>query len=252
MKIFVPVQLVPDLVEEIVVAPSGNSLDLDYVRWTINEFDDHAVEQAVLLKERSGGSVIVAAPDLEGADDVLYSAAARGADCLFRLSGDFSTETHSHAYARLLAPIISSEKPDLILTGVQAHHQFDGPVGPLLAEMLGLPYIGYVSRVEIGDGALLVDKEYPGGLIARIQVTLPAVLGIQAADTAPRYVPVARVRQAMKTSRIDDASVDIDLSGGSAVSRMFTPEAAGHAEMLTGAPEEIAARIVQILSNQIH
>ncbi len=246
MNIIVLAKLVPDLVEELSIEPSGAALDLTFARWIINEFDDHAIEQGILLKERGGGTVTVLVPDLDGADDVLFTAAAKGADRLIKLRGDFS-RVNNHALARALATVIKELQADLILTGVQAHNDLDGSVGPLLAECLGMPYVGYVSSVSINGGQALIRKEYPGGLLAEMEVTNPAVLGIQAAEQPPRYVAVSKVRQAMKTSSIEeqDASA-LDTCGGPTVGRMFQPEAACHATMITGDPDEVAARLVDL------
>ena len=246
MNIIVLARLVPDLVDELVIDESGAALDLMFARWIINELDDHAIEEAILLKERGGGTVTVIAPDLDGADDVLFTAAAKGADKLIKLTGDF-VEVNNHALARIVAAHIKDLQADLILTGVQAHNDLDGSVGPMLAEILGLPYVGYVSSVTVNDGKAVIHKEYPGGLLAEMDVTLPAVLGIQVAEEPPRYVAVSKVRQAMKDSSIEeqDAS-DLDLNGAAAVGRMFQPEAASQAEMITGDPEEVTDKLVSL------
>jgi electron transfer flavoprotein beta subunit len=244
MNIAVLVKLVPDLVEELTIDPGGAALDPAFLRWIINEFDDHALEQGILLKEKSGGTVMVIAPDLEGADDVLFTAAAKGADRLIKVRGDFNA-ANNHALARAFSAIIKEFQADLILTGVQAHNDLDGSAGPLLAERLQLPYVGYISGVAVNDGKSAIRKEYPGGLLAAMEVSLPAVLGIQAAEQPPRYVAVNKVRQAMKTSSIEemDAS-DLDPGGAPAVGRMFQPEATTHAEMIAGSPEEVSAKLV--------
>jgi electron transfer flavoprotein beta subunit len=152
------------------------------------------------LKEGDGGHVTVVIPDFEGAEDALYTAAAKGADRLISLSGDFEGGVNSHALARIFKPVVQELQPDLILTGIAAHHTLDGPAGPLLAELLGMPFVGSVSKVTAGDGKVTVYKDYPGGLKAEMEVSLPAVIGIQSAERL-RYVPIARVRRAMKTSR---------------------------------------------------
>lgn len=244
MNIIVLAKLVPDLVDELTIDASSAALDLTFARWIINEFDDHAIEQGILLKERGGGTVTVVAPDLEGADDVLFTAAAKGADRLIKIKGDFST-ANNHALARALATAIKGLQANLVLTGVQAHNDLDGSAGPMLAECLEMPYVGYVSGVSINDSISIIRKEYPGGLLAEMEVTLPAVLGIQAAEQPPRYVAVSKVRQAMKTSSIEeqDAS-NLDMCGGPTIGRMFQPEAATHATMITGNPDEVAARLV--------
>ncbi len=247
MKIAVPVKFVPDLVEELTIDSAGTALDTSWLRLIINEFDDHAVEQAILLKERGGGQVIVAMTESEGADDFLFASAAKGADQLIKLTGAFGSNSNNHALARAYADLLKELQPDLILTGVQAHNDLDGSVGPLLAEYLGMPYVGYVSGLTAADNKVTVRKEYAGGLIAEMEVNLPAVLGIQAAEQPPRYVAYSKIRQVMGTAKIEERAVaDLDLSGGVTVSRMFQPEVAERATMMEGSPEEIADKIIGI------
>jgi len=246
MNIIVLAKLVPDLVDELTIDESEAALDLMFARWIINELDDHAIEETILLKERSGGTVTVIAPALDGAADVLFTAAAKGADKLIKLTGDFVT-ANNHALARTVAAHIKDLQADLILTGVQAHNDLDGSVGPMLAESLGLPYVGYVSSIAVKDSKVTIHKEYPGGLLAEMDVTLPAVLGIQVAEEPPRYVAVSKVRQAMQSSSIEeqDAS-DLDQNGAASVGRMYQPEATSHAEMIIGDPEEVTDKIVNL------
>jgi len=247
MHIVVPVKLVPDLVEELVIDASGCALDADTLRLQLNEFDGHAIEQAILLKERGGGQVTVIAPDLEGVDDVLYTAAAKGADRLIKLCDSFGQAVNNHAMARAVAEVIRPLQPDLVLTGVQSHSDLDGSMGPLLAGYLGMPYVGYIAGVTLSDGRATVRKEYPGGLVAELEVVLPAVLGIQAADQPPRYVAFSRIRQAMKTATIEEQTVaTLDTGGGPAVARMYKPEVAARATMLEGKPDEVADQLVAL------
>jgi electron transfer flavoprotein beta subunit len=247
MNIAVIFKMVPDLVEELEINPSGNALDMTWIRMIINELDDHAIEQAILLKERSQANVTIIAPDGEGTDDVLYTSAAKGADRLIKLTGDLEDGINNHALARATATVLKELQPDLVLTGVQAHNDLDGSVGPLLAEYLGMPYVGYVSGVELSGGKTTVQKEYPGGLIAEMDVKLPTVLGIQSAETPPRYVAVSKVRQAMKTASIEEREVsEIDPTGGLDVRRMFQPEVGERATMIEGDADEIATRLVEI------
>jgi electron transfer flavoprotein beta subunit len=248
MNIIVPVKLIPDLVEELKIDEMGTSLDPDWLRLKLNEFDDHAIEEAVLLKERAGGTLTVVAPDGECVEDVLYTAAAKGADQLIKVNGDFEGKANSHALARWFAPIIQELQPDLVLTGVQAHNDLDGPLGPLLAEFLGMPYVGYVSGVALSDHKAIIHKEFPGGLIAEMEVDLPAVLGIQAGEQPPRYVAFSKVRQASKTSVIIEKQPESDLDnlGGPAVGRMFQPESGQRAQMIPGDAAQVADRLIEL------
>ncbi len=255
MNIVVPVKLVPDLVEELQVAESGTALDADFVRLILSELDEHAIEQAILLKERSGGQVTVVIVDGDCADDVLYTAAAKGADRLLKLTRDFEGGLNNHSLARVFAAAIQGLKPDLVLTGVQAHDDLDGSVGPLLAELLRMPYVGYIAGVTVTNGQCDVRKEYPGGLIAEMDVKLPALLGIQVADEPPRYMAISRIRQAMKTTAIEERGIsslvtaaDLEFGGGPTVSRMFQPETGERATMIEGDEEAVATRLVDILN----
>lgn len=251
MKIVVPIRFVPDLVEELEIDESGTALDESWMQLILNEFDEHAIEQAILLKERSGAQVTIISPDADDCDEVLATAAANGADQLLKLIGDPEKATNSHAMARQLTDLIKELAPDLVLTGVQAHNDLDGQPGPLLAEYLGWPYVGYIAGVNLNSGTVTARKEYPGGLIADMEVTLPAVLGIQAAEEPPRYVAFTRIHQAMQSASIEERVLAEPDSGGAAVvSRMYQPEVAQRAAMIEGEEEEIAERILQIIAEQ--
>ena len=251
MNIVVPIKLVPDVVEELLIDPGGAWLDASALRLKLNEFDDHAMEQAILLKEKGAGQVIVVAPDVEGADDVLYTAAAKGADRLIKLTGNFVESVSNQALARIFANAIEPLRPELILTGVQAHNDLDGSVGPQLAEHFGMRYVGYVSGVVVYDGKVEVRKEYPGGLIAEMQVTLPAVIGIQAAEKPPRYIPISKIRQTMKTAKIEtQPAAEQQPIGARAIRRMFQPEVAARATIIEGDAEAVAGKLVAIFQEQ--
>ena len=113
-----------------------------------------------------------------------------------------------------------------------------------------MPYVGYVSSVSVAGSTCTVRKEYPGGLIAEMEVELPAVLGIQAAENPPRYVAVSKVRQAMKTISIDEhPAPDLDTSGGPTVDRMFQPQVGERAEMIEGDVDQVASRLIELLQD---
>jgi electron transfer flavoprotein beta subunit len=247
MNIIVLVKLVPDLVEELSIDASGTALDTAWMRMIINEFDDHAIEEAILLKERTGAHVTIVSMNIEGVDDLLFTAAAKGADRLIKLNGDSENGLSNHALARSMAAIIGGLNPDLIMTGVQAHNDLDGSIGPQLAEYLGMPYVGYVSGVNVSGDKAVVRKEYPGGLIGEMQCSMPVLLGIQAAEQPPRYVAISKVRQMMKTMSIEELDLaEPDSSGTPTVKRMFQPEVAERATMLSDNADEAAGQLINI------
>lgn len=247
MNIIVPVKLVPDLVEELSIDSSGVALDTAWLRMIVNEFDDHAIEQAIILKEKTGAHVTIISVNVEGIDDLLFTASAKGADRLIKLTGDVESGVNNHALARGLAAYIKELKPDLILTGVQAHNDLDGSLGPQLAEYLGMPYIGYISGVKADGEKVNVRKEYPGGLIGEMQASLPVLLGIQASEQPPRYVAISKVRQMMKTVSIEEVDLSaLDSKGAPVVNRMFQPEATERATMLSENADEAANQLINI------
>ena len=256
MNILVLMKMVPDIVEELEIAPDGRSLDGEAVRPIVSERDDHALEQALLLKDKVGGTVTVLAIESRDVDEVLFTALAKGADRAIKVCGVETLLTATEA-AALLARVLPTT-PNLmpvqvIVTGCQAIDDLDGVVAPALAERLQLPYLGIVTGVEVeADGSrATVFKEYAGGTRGRYGVRLPAVLGVQAAPKPPRYVPVAKVRAAMKARTLEC----VEAPAGDEVSlleivAMAKPQAAGRAEMLEGSPEEVASKVAEILSSR--
>lgn len=251
MNIVVVVRQVPDLIEPLEIAESGTSLDFEEVSFLINEADDHALEQALLLKESGGGTVTVVALDFGEVDDTLYTAAAKGAERIVKIPlEDQGRPPSPPEAAAMYAEAIRELGADLVLVGSWAHDELEGVLAPLLALKLGLPYVGVVRGAKPGsDGASVTAfKEFPGAVMARMNLKLPAVLGILAADQPPRYVPVSRIRAAMKSAEFEEKQV-APATGAPAttVLRMYPPEVGERAEMLEGSEEEVAAKIVEIL-----
>jgi electron transfer flavoprotein beta subunit len=252
MNIAVVIRQVPDLIEPLEIASSGTSLDLGSASFIINEPDDHALEQAILLKEAGGGSVTVVAFDFGDVDNTLYAAAAKGADRIVKIPLD-GDPPPPRAAATLFAEAVKPLQADLVLVGVQAHDELDGGVSPFLAAALGLPYAGVIRGVKAGaePGTVLACKEFPGAVMARLLVRLPAVLGIVGADQPPRYVPVSRIRAAMKSTQFEEHEVGAPAAGPAmAICRLYPPASGSRAQMLSGSVDEMAARIAEILAEK--
>ena len=249
-EIVVIARLVPDLVEELEIAPSGTALDLAWLRLIINEFDNHAIEQAIILKERSGATVTIISPEAEGVEDMLFTTAAKGADRLIKLTGVGEEKPTNLSMAQTLAEMIREINPDLVLNGVQAHDDITGDLAPQLADLLDMPYVGYISGVSLVDGKATAFKEYPGGILAEMEIALPAVLGIQSSEEPHRYVAISKVRQMMNTASIEDRDAGaLETESGVTINRMYLPEAADRAEMLEGDEVEVASKLTAILQD---
>lgn len=251
MRITVILTMVPDLVEELAIDSSGTALDTQWLRYVLSESDDHALEQALLLKERHGATVAAVALDEGDADQALFTALAKGADEAYKVPHPGGALTRRQT-AALLAETLRARPADLILTGVQAISDLDGHLPALLGGWLDLPYVGVTRAVELpGPGIAVVQKEYPGGLLAEIEVRLPAVIGVLSAPQPPRYVPVARIREVTRTRSI--TTLDPPPAPPPpmvVVRRMVTPEAGGQAQMIDGTPEAAVAELVGILESR--
>jgi electron transfer flavoprotein beta subunit len=253
MQMFVLMKMVPDTVEELTVAPDGKVLDADCLRFKLGDSDEHALEQALLLKERHGGTVTVLALDAPEVEDALYTALAKGADRAVKLSGDFANQPSlgtSQVFAAHLNSTNASLPADaLVLLRSQAIDDLDGEIGPFLSNLLGLPYVAVVTSIAAADGGLVVTKELGGGLRGEFAVPLPAVVGIQSAEKPPRYVPIAKVRATMKTGRIETVDATAPANAPPrAVERLHPPPATGRATMLEGSTEHVAEQLVEVLA----
>jgi electron transfer flavoprotein beta subunit len=254
MNLFVLLKTVPDTVEELTVAADNKSLDAEWLRFKLSDADEHAVEQALLLKEKHGGKLTVVALDAPELDDSLFTVMAKGADRVVKLCGEIGN-IQSFSAAALFAEFLKSQgdplpADTLILLRSQAMDDLEGEIGPVLANSLGLPYVGVVTGVRPEGAGITVTKEFAGGLRGEFTLPLPAVLGVQSAEKPPRYVPIAKVRAAMKAATLESVDVSPTVAARFPIEKMYMPEVAGHAEMLEGSPEEVADRLVDLLAQQ--
>ncbi|MBT92533.1 MAG: electron transfer flavoprotein subunit alpha [Euryarchaeota archaeon] len=229
MKIAVLLKWVPDLVEELEVDDDGIGIDTDDLKFKLNEFDDHALEEALQIAN-DGDEVVAIAIDGDGTEKMLYTAIAKGASSGIRLTGGSNSNTANLAAG--FATALDGGNYDLILTGVQSVDDLDGQLGPILAANMGLPCVSVVSSLNVSGGVSTVTKEYSGGIVAEFEVDLPAVLGIQAARETPRYAPVSKIRQVQQSTDLAEKSVSGSSTSGTIITAMSEPETGGGAKML--------------------
>jgi len=248
MHAAVVLRLVPDIADDLEVVGQGNDIDREWVGMKLNEFDDHALEEAVLLKERAGASVTALALDGEGVDKLLQSAIACGADRIVKITHDaLPPLPAATTLAALVAGAVESIGADVVLTGVQTPEDVGGQLASALGAQLGWPHLSAVAGVQPGGDGLAVRQEHSGGYATRVQVTGPVVLGIQTASQPPRYVSGSKLRQAMgmKPEAVAGGAL---ATGPVAVLRVLTkPDAAGGATMWEGEAEDVAEQFLALL-----
>lgn len=248
MELIVLLKTVPDLTEELEIDDAGTGLAAEWLTWVASEWDEYAVEEALQLKEASGATVTCLALDTGSVDELLATCLARGADRVLKI-GSFEGPPDSHTAARAFAAALGGLSYDLVLTGVQAIDDIDGQVAPLLGAALDLPHVSVVTHIAPApDGtSVVVNQEYAGGVVGEFEVDLPAILGVQTSREVPRYAPVSRIRQLMKTAEIGHLDAPADGSSGLVVEAMEIPRADHEAEMIGGNADAIAARLAEII-----
>jgi electron transfer flavoprotein beta subunit len=248
MNIAVAVRLMPKAGEELELDASGTDIDREYVDMTISDFDDQALEEAVLIKDATGATVTAVGLKAEGIEEALRVAYARGADRVAIADAGELDPYDSRTAALAFAEAFRQLSPDLVLVGVQTPYDVCGQTAPVLSAALGWPQANVVVGVDAGDGVVRVQQEYAGGRLARLELQLPAIVGVQSAGQPPRYVSMARLRQAMTQAspEMQAVSVQPPASAPEIVS-LDRPRPQAHATILEGDAAELAAQILSVL-----
>ena len=248
MNVAVAIRLMPKVGDELEVDPSGTDIDRELVEMVINEFDDQALEEAVLLKEATGATVTALGLRTDGIEQALRVAFARGADRVVVVEAGEIDPYDSRAAALAFAQAFRELTPDLALVGVQTPYDVFGQTAPYLAAALGWPQASVVVGVSLVDGTARVVQEYAGGRLAVLGLGLPAVVGVQSASSPPRYVSWGRLREAMTEASAETLQVDAEPpSGGPTLISLARPEPQVGATMLEGDAEHVAAEILSVL-----
>ena len=197
MKILVPLKRVPDPDTKIRVAADGAGIDTDGVKFAVNPFDAIAVEEALRLKEKgaASGEIVVVTIGGDECAEQLRSGLAMGADRAILVKTVAALD--SLAVAKILAAVCRKEQPGLVLMGKQAIDDDSSQAGQMLAALLGVGQVTFVSKVDLQGGTATCLRETDAG-IETLTVTLPAVLTADLRLNEPRYVSLPGIMKAKK------------------------------------------------------
>lgn len=251
MKILVAIKQVPERDAPIHVAADGKWIDEDDLNYTINEPDAYALEEALQLKEKNGGEVVVLCAGPERVTSTLREALAKGADRAIHVEADDLGTRDTLGIAQLLADAVKTESPDLILTGLQSDDLGLGQTGVVLAELLGIPHATIIMHVEITGSAMRVKRELEDGWFQHVTMPLPALLTIQSGGNKLRYATLMGIKKAKSK---ETKTVVADAAAGSqaiTLERVYLPEKQKKTDMLTGTPAEIATKLVEKLKFEV-
>ena len=209
MKILVAVKRVVDYNVKVSIKPDGSDIDISGVKMSINPYDEHAIEEALRLKEKGIATEVVAVSIGTTANqDVLRHALAMGADRAILVETDVNLQ--SLAVAKALKSIVSREKPQLILIGKQAIDDDTSQIGQMLAALLAYPQGAFVSSLDLNRTEIVVTREIDGGT-ETIALKLPAVITVDQRLNQPRFVKLPNLMLARKKAIEIINRVDIEV-----------------------------------------
>jgi len=243
MKIAVAIKQVPVRDSALRVNASGTWIEEDNLSFEINEPDAYALEEALQLREKHGGEVLVISAGPARVSQTIREAMAKGADRGIHV--DVATRDTLQV-AHLLAAALKAESPDLILTGLQSDDLGYGQTGVVLAELLGLPSSTIIMQVEIQAGKVRVKRELEDGWFQHIEMPLPAVLTIQSGLNKLRYATLMGIKKA-KTKEIKVISASEVPPASAVIERLYTPEKNQQGQIFDGDPKAAAAKLVEKL-----
>jgi electron transfer flavoprotein beta subunit len=214
MKIIACVRQTPDTETVVKIAGDGKSVETDGIKYIIGPYDEYSLEAAVQIKSEAGGNVTALSMGPSRVTEALRSCLAKGADAAVHINTDGSENDDALMVASALAAQIKSmDGFDLVFTSTKGSDSDRGAVGPMLAELLGVPYVGLVTDVQVSDGKLTCKRDVEGGVTETFTVSTPAVVcGEKGVRGEPRYPSLMQIMKAKKKKieTVDFGSLGVD------------------------------------------
>ena len=249
MKIAVCIKQVVTREWQLRVAESGTWIRDSDASFELNEPDAYALEEALRLKEKHSGEVVVCSAGPARAAQVIREALARGADRAIHVESDALATADAVTVATALADAVRDEKFDLVLTGLQSDDQGFGQVGVVLAEKLGMPHATIIMEVQASDAGLRVKRELEGGWFQWMSLPLPALLTIQSGINQLRYATLKGI-MAAKKKEIRKIAPPPSSEPLQRILKVSFPEKAKQTQMMSGSAAEAAKQLVAKLRDE--
>jgi electron transfer flavoprotein beta subunit len=217
--------------------------------YELNEPDAYALEEALRLREKHSGEVVVCAAGPARVQQVIREALARGADRALHVEDDALGSADAAVTSAALAAAMADERFDLVLTGLQSDDQGHAQVGVMLAERLQIPHSTIIMEVQVAGGRLRVKRELEGGWFQWISMPLPALLTIQSGINQLRYATLKGI-MAAKKKEIRKVALPGGLAASQAIVALALPTRSKQTEMITGSTAEAAKELVRRLREE--
>ena len=253
MKIIVAIKQVPVRDSQLRVDADGKWIQEDDLGFEINEPDAYALEEALQLKEKHGGEVIALCAGPSRATQTIREALAKGADRAIHIEGDNLKSLDTLGIASLLAAAIRSERPDLVLTGLQSDDLGYGQTGVVLAELLGVPHATIIMQVEKLEASIKVKRELEDGWFQFMEMPLPAVLTIQSGINKLRYATLMGIKKAKSKEirGIPVAQLGAPPAATAVLERVYVPQKNKQTQIFEGDAKTVAAQLVEKLKFEV-
>ncbi len=256
MDIVVAIKQVPDTSEAVDVVEidaSGRDINKEALVSKINDWDEYALEEAVQLKQKLGGTVTAVTVGASEWDDILRRALAMGADRAIRIDED-AASMDSNTVAKILTAVIIHLPYDLVIFGAQSEDFGSGQLGCMVAEMLDIPHATLVVSLQMDEGEVRVSRELEGGALELYTLKLPALLTIQTGINRPRYVSFASIKKArekeLKVISLNELGLSRDaLTPLVILEKLELTPTGKKAELISGSAEETAGKLAMILND---
>jgi electron transfer flavoprotein beta subunit len=249
MKIAVCIKQVPTREWQPRVNEAGTWIREQDASYELNEPDAYALEEALRLREKHGGEVVVCAAGPARVQQVLREALARGADRAIHVEDDSLASADASITSAALALAMTDERFDLVLTGLQSDDQGHAQVGVMLAERLQIPHSTIIMEVQVDGGRLRVKRELEGGWFQWIGLPLPALLTIQSGINQLRYATLKGIMSAKK-KEIRKVPLPGPLAASQQIVALTLPTRSKQTEMIAGAPPAAAKELVRRLREE--
>jgi len=260
VNIIVCLKQVPDTETQIKIAPDGQSIVQDDIKWVMNPYDEFGVEEALRLKEKFGGEVTVVGLGPKRVTESIRTALEMGADKGILISDEALNGSDALATAKALAAVIKNLDCDLIFAGQRGIDDDMGVVGPSVAEFLGIPHVSLVVKVEVAeDGKSLKAHRPVEGQTLVLESNLPVLITAQKGLNEPRYASLPGIMKAKKKpleeKTLADLGIDAAEVGQNArkqkILQLSSPPERGAGKIIEGeTPQEKAAALAKLLHEE--
>ena len=252
MNIIACVKQVPDSEALIKVKPDGSGIEEAGIKWVMNPYDEFGVEEALKTKEKHGGEVTIVSIGPARAMETIRTALAMGAEKGIHIDDPQFEGADAYTTASALAAAIKEIPYDIIFCGQRAIDDDSGQVGPILAELLDIPQLTIITKLDVEDGKVTAVKPIEGAQLV-IESPLPCVITAQKGLNEPRYASLPGIMKAKKkpVDIKDAAALGITVDIKAKVAEMTPPPQRSPGRIIEGDnPAVKAEELVRLLREE--